>query len=79
MAEQIRSPLPGTFYRRPDPSSEPFVTEGDQIEPGAVVGLVEIMKSFHEIKSETGGTVSRFLVDDEGSVEIGQALVELET
>ena len=79
MAEQIRSPLPGMFYRRPDPNSEPFVTEGDQVEPGDVVGLVEIMKSFHEIKSEIGGTVSRFLVDNEGAVEIGQPIVELET
>jgi acetyl-CoA carboxylase biotin carboxyl carrier protein len=77
MGEQIRSPLPGVFYRRPDPTSEPFLTEGDQVEPGDVVGLVEIMKSFHEIKSEVSGTVARFLVENEGAVDVGQPLVEL--
>jgi acetyl-CoA carboxylase biotin carboxyl carrier protein len=79
MGEQITSPLPGVFYRRPDPDSEPFVAEGDRVEPGDVIGLVEIMKSFHEIKSEIGGTVARFLVDNEGEVGIGQPLVELRT
>ena len=78
MGGQIKSPLPGVFYRRSDPTSEPFVAEGDQVEPGDVVGIVEIMKSFHEITSEASGTVTRFLVDDEGAVDIGQPLVELD-
>jgi len=79
MGEQIKSPLPGVFYRRPDPASEPFVTEGDRVEPGDVLGLVEIMKSFHEITSEISGTVLRFFVDNEGAVDIGQPIVELGT
>ena len=47
--KSIKSPMPGTFYRRPDPESDPFVNEGDTVSPGDTVGLVEVMKSFHEI------------------------------
>ncbi|MDX6656135.1 MAG: hypothetical protein QOH62_928 [Solirubrobacteraceae bacterium] len=78
MAEKtIKSPLPGTFYRRPNPTSDPFVDEGDAVEPGKVVGLVEIMKSFHEVRAEDSGVVERFLVDSEDAVEAGQDLVVL--
>jgi acetyl-CoA carboxylase biotin carboxyl carrier protein len=78
MAEKtIKSPLPGTFYRRPDPNSDPFVAEGETVEPGKVVGLVEIMKSFHEVKAEDSGVVERFLVDSEDAVEAGQDIVVL--
>ena len=41
MERTIKSPLPGTFYRRPDPQSDPYVSEGDEVNPGDVVGLVE--------------------------------------
>jgi acetyl-CoA carboxylase biotin carboxyl carrier protein len=68
----IKAPLPGTFYRRPDPNADPFVDEGDEVNPGDVVGLVEIMKSFHEVKTEGSGIVSRFLVENEDTVEAGQ-------
>jgi acetyl-CoA carboxylase biotin carboxyl carrier protein len=78
MAEKtIKSPLPGTFYRRPSPDADPFVSEGDSVEPGAVIGLVEIMKSFHEVKSEDGGVVKRFLIDSEDAVEAGQDIAVL--
>jgi acetyl-CoA carboxylase biotin carboxyl carrier protein len=73
----IKSPLPGTFYRRPDPNADPFVAEGDSVAPGDVVGLVEIMKSFHEVKTSEGGVVGEFLVENEDSVEAGQDLVVL--
>jgi acetyl-CoA carboxylase biotin carboxyl carrier protein len=73
----IKSPLPGTFYRRPDPNTDPFVAEGDSVAPGDVVGLVEIMKSFHEVKASEGGVVGEFLVDNEDTVEAGQDLVVL--
>jgi acetyl-CoA carboxylase biotin carboxyl carrier protein len=78
MAEHtIKSPYPGTFYRRPNPDSEPYVAEGDQVSSGDVVGLVEIMKNFHEIKAETDGLVERFLVENEAAVEAGQDIVAL--
>ncbi len=73
----IDSPLPGTFYRRPNPDSEPFVAEGDSVTEGDVVGVVEIMKSFHEVKAQESGVVERFLVENEDAVEAGQALAVL--
>ncbi len=78
MAEKtIKSPMPGTFYRRPDPESDPFVNEGDAVSAGDTVGIVEVMKSFHEIKAVEDGTVSKILVEDEDAVAAGQDLVEL--
>ena len=76
--KSIKSPMPGTFYRRPDPESDPFVNEGDAVSPGDTVGLVEVMKSFHEIKAQEEGTVSKILLDDEDAVGAGQDVVELE-
>lgn len=79
MAEKtVKAPMPGTFYRRPDPESETYVEEGDTVSAGDPVGLIEVMKSFHEIKAEEDGTVSKFLVGDEEAVSAGQDLVELE-
>lgn len=75
--ETITSPLPGVFYRRPSPEADPYVEEGDRIEAGAVVGLVGVMKSFHEIKSERAGVVARILVDNEEPIRVGQALLVL--
>lgn len=78
MAERtIRTQIPGTFYRRPSPDAEPFVAEGATVSAGDVVGLVEIMKSFHEIKSEESGTVERFLVENDDAVEAGQDIATL--
>jgi len=74
----IKSPLPGTFYRRPSPEADPFISEGDAVKRGDVVGLVEIMKSFHEITSDAEGVVGRFLVENEELVEAGQDIIALE-
>ncbi|MGF1471063.1 MAG: acetyl-CoA carboxylase [Rubrobacteraceae bacterium] len=79
MAEKsVKAPMPGTFYRRPDPESDAYVEEGDSVSAGDTIGLVEVMKSFHEIKAEDDGTVSKFLVEEEEAVSAGQELVELE-
>ena len=78
MAERtIKSPFPGTFYRRPSPDAEPFVSEGQEIDEGDVVGLVEIMKSFHEIHSSESGVLDRFLVGNEEAVEADQDIAAL--
>jgi acetyl-CoA carboxylase biotin carboxyl carrier protein len=74
----VRAQMPGTFYRRPDPDSGPYVNEGDSISAGDTVGLIEVMKSFHEVKAEADGTVSKFLVEDEEAVDAGQDVLELE-
>jgi len=75
--KSVRAQIPGTFYRRPDPESEPYVEEGDQISAGDTIGLIEVMKSFHEVKTEEDGKVSKFLVESEEAVDAGQELVEL--
>lgn len=78
MSKQILSPLPGTFYRRPAPDKPPYKDEGDKVSQGDVVGLVEVMKTFHEVKAEFGGKVVKFLVDNEGAVMAGQPIVEID-
>ena len=78
MAEKtIKSPYPGTFYRRPSPDADAYVSEGDAVKPGDVVGLVEIMKNFHEVTSGEEGVVERVLVENEDLVEAGQDVVAL--
>lgn len=78
MAEKmIRSPLPGIFYRRSSPEADPFVAEGQKVAPGDVVGLVEIMKNFHEVQSEESGVLDRFLIGNEEAVEAGQDVAAL--
>jgi acetyl-CoA carboxylase biotin carboxyl carrier protein len=74
----VKAQMPGTFYRRPDPDSDPYVNEGDSVSAGDTVGLIEVMKSFHEVKAEEDGTVSKFLVEDEEAVDAGQEVLELE-
>jgi acetyl-CoA carboxylase biotin carboxyl carrier protein len=75
---EIVTPVPGTFYRRPDPDSDPFKTEGDTVEAGETIGLVEIMKNFQAVEAETGGTLAEFLVENEDSVNAGQAVAVLD-
>jgi acetyl-CoA carboxylase biotin carboxyl carrier protein len=74
----VKAQMPGTFYRRPDPDSDPYVNEGDSVSAGDTVGLIEVMKSFHDVKAEDDGTVSKFLVEDEEAVDAGQDVLELE-
>ncbi len=78
MAKTVKAQMPGTFYRRPDPDSDVYVEEGDQVSAGDTIGLIEVMKSFHEVKAQEDGTVSRFLVESEDAVDAGQDLMELE-
>jgi acetyl-CoA carboxylase biotin carboxyl carrier protein len=79
MAEEktIKSPLPGTFYRSSGPGEDPYVREGDRVRPGDIVGLVEVMKMFNDVKAEDEGVVDRFLVEDGDPVDAGQSLVLL--
>jgi acetyl-CoA carboxylase biotin carboxyl carrier protein len=74
----VKAPIPGTFYRRPDPESDPYVEVGDKLSADDTIGLIEVMKSFHEVKTEEDGTVSKFLVESEDAVDAGQDLVQLE-
>ena len=70
----IRSPLPGVFYRRPSPTSEPFVDVGSAVEPGTVVAIVEVMKQFFEVPAGTEGKIATVAVADAEIVDAGQVL-----
>ncbi|HIV82128.1 MAG TPA: biotin carboxyl carrier domain-containing protein [Candidatus Salinicoccus merdavium] len=76
MSESVKvlSPIPGVFYRKPSPDEEVFVNEGDEVKEGDIIGLVEVMKSFHELKAEASGIISEFKVEDEGTLEAGQEI-----
>lgn len=74
----VKSTMPGVFYRRPSPGVPPYVQEGDWIEPGQTIALVEVMKNFNDLKTEQAGRITRFLVEDGDEVTIGQEIVELQ-
>ncbi len=76
-SKQILSPLPGTFYRRPSPDEPVYKETGDAVAIGDTIGVIEVMKSFHEVKSEIAGTVAKFLTENEDAVMAGQPLVDL--
>ena len=77
-SKEVRSPLPGIFYRKPAPDQPPYKAEGDAVAEGDVIGLVEVMKSFNEVKSTAAGKVVKFLVENEDPVMAGQPLVEID-
>lgn len=70
----IKSPMIGTFYRRPSPDKDLFVSVGDEIAEGSVVCIIEAMKLFNEIESEVKGKIVKVLVDDQSPVEYDQPL-----
>ncbi len=75
---EITAPIVGTFYRAPAPDAEPFVKEGDRVEKGQVVCIIEAMKLFNEIESEVSGIVRKILVENAEPVEYGQPLFLIE-
>ncbi len=76
--KQIISPLPGTFYRKPAPDKPTYKNDGDTIAVGDVIGLIEVMKSFNEVKADMGGKIVRFIAENEEPVMAGQPLAEIE-
>lgn len=75
---EIKSPMVGTFYRAPAPDSPSFVEEGQEIDVGDVVCIIEAMKLMNEIKSEVKGRVAKVLVENGQAVEFGQPLFLIE-
>ena len=73
----IKSPIVGTFYRKPAPDKPPFVEIGSHVNAGDVVCIVEAMKMMNEIKSEFSGKVVSIKVENSEPVEYGQALFEI--
>ena len=70
----VAAPKVGKFYAAPSPSEAPFVTVGAKVAAGATVGLIEVMKVFTSIKTETAGVIERILVSNGDFVEFGQTL-----
>ena len=70
----IKSPIIGTFYRKPSPDKPFFVEVGDSISQGDVLCVIEAMKLFNEIESEVSGKIVKVLVDDSSPVEFDQPL-----
>ncbi|MCK0146793.1 acetyl-CoA carboxylase biotin carboxyl carrier protein [Arenibacter sp. F26102] len=70
----IKSPIIGTFYRKPSPDKPNFVEVGDTINKGDVLCVIEAMKLFNDIESEVSGTIVKVLVDDSSPVEFDQPL-----
>lgn len=75
----VTAPMVGTFYRAPNPDAPPFVSEGDVVEAGQTVCIIEAMKLFNEIQSDVAGRVARILVDNATPVEYGQPLILIDT
>jgi biotin carboxyl carrier protein len=76
--QQIFSPLPGIFYRKPAPDKPAYKSDGDAVGEGDTIGLVEVMKSFNEVKAGVTGKIVRFLAENEGPVMAGQPIAEVE-
>ncbi|AQS84094.1 MAG: acetyl-CoA carboxylase biotin carboxyl carrier protein subunit [Acetobacter aceti] len=74
----VNSPMVGIAYLNPDPSSPPFITEGQTVTAGQTLMLIEAMKTFNQIKTPRSGTVKQILVTSNDPVEFGQPLVIIE-
>ena len=73
----INSPLVGTFYAAPSPDDAPFVSVGDTVKKGQVIGIVEAMKLMNEIESEHDGVITEIMVNNGDMVEYGQVLIKV--
>jgi acetyl-CoA carboxylase biotin carboxyl carrier protein len=74
----VSAPLTGIWYPSPSPGARPYVNEGDEVAAGQVIGLIEAMKLFNEIKSDTSGRISRVLVENGTLVKRKQPLLEID-
>lgn len=71
---EVKSPIIGTFYRKPGPEKKPFVEVGSDVKEGDVLCTIEAMKLFNDIESEVSGKIVKVLVDDSTPVEFDQPL-----
>jgi biotin carboxyl carrier protein len=76
--QQIFSPLPGIFYRKPAPDKPTYKNDGDIVADSDTIGLIEVMKSFNEVKAGAAGKIIRFLAENEEAVMAGQPIAEIE-
>jgi len=76
-AHYVTSPFVGTFYRRPNPDSQNYVSVHDKVDKGQVLCIVEAMKLMNEIEADAAGTITAILVEDGAPVEYGQRLFKI--
>jgi len=74
----LDAPMVGTFYRAPAPDADPFVREGDLVDEGQVLCIIEAMKLMNEIEAKVAGRVAKILVDNGQPVEYGQPMLLIE-
>ena len=75
---EVKSPMVGTFYSKPEPGAQPYVHVGSQVAKGQVLCIIEAMKIMNEIESEVAGTIREICVTDAHPVEFGQALFRID-
>ncbi|WP_267553740.1 acetyl-CoA carboxylase [Rhizobium rhizogenes] len=75
---EIRSPLPGTFYRAASADVPPFKAEGDAVAASDTIGVIEVMKTFQQIPAGLDGRNITFLVENEEPVMAGQVIAEID-
>jgi len=78
MKTQILAQVPGVFYDRAAPDKPPFKAPGDAVAVDDVIAVVEIMKSFMEVKAEAGGTNFTYLVENGDTVDVEQPIAEFD-
>ncbi|CAN7694844.1 acetyl-CoA carboxylase [Rhizobium rhizogenes] len=75
---EIKSPLPGTFYRASSPDTPVFKADGDAVAATDTIGLIEVMKTFQQVPAGLDGKNIKFLVENEEPVMAGQVIAEVE-
>jgi acetyl-CoA carboxylase biotin carboxyl carrier protein len=78
MANAVRSPMVGTFYRSSSPESAPFVEVGQSVAAGDVICIIEAMKMFNQIEADRSGTVKAILIENAQAVEFDEPLIIIE-
>lgn len=75
---EIKAMLPGVFYRKPSPVEAHYKEVGDTVKKGEVIGLIEVMKSYHQVTSDADGKIIAFPVENEDAIAPGVVLAEIE-
>jgi acetyl-CoA carboxylase biotin carboxyl carrier protein len=75
---EVKSPMVGTFYAKPEPGANPYASVGTRVTKGQILCIIEAMKIMNEIECEVSGTVAEVLVQDSSAVEYGQVLFRVD-
>jgi len=75
---EVTAPIVGTFYSAASPDTPPFVKEGDKVQAGQVLCIIEAMKLMNEIEADVSGTIAEILVRNEEAIEYGQVIFTID-